>query len=249
MAYLIELESFTGPLDLLLHLIQKQELNIHDIPIALITEQYLDYLRTMEELSLEVASEFVVMAATLLYIKSRMLLPRPPRENSEELEVSEDPRQELVEQLIEYQRLKRAAAALKARWETQQLVAYRPPMDLRPYASDEVPLPAGLSIWNLVDAYRRLVRRLPDRQPVAEIPDGGLSVEEAIGWVRDRLSRWRRCRFDDLAAACRTKNEFVAVFVAVLELIKSGSIWVQQAGPFEAIHIEWREEDPSCSSP
>lgn len=240
MAYEISLDAFTGPLDLLLHLIQKQELNIHDIPIALITEQYLDYLRQMEELSLEVASEFLVMAATLLYIKSRMLLPRQ-RGDAQNTPEEEDPRQVLVHQLLEYQRLKDAAQELRSMWEQQQRVVYRPPLDLRPYTTAEAPLPEGLSVWKLLDAYRRVLSRLPEHRPVAEIPDGGMSVDDAIAWVRDRLRRWRRCRFDDLAAACRQRTELVAMFLAILELVKSGAVDVYQQGPFAEIQLEWRE--------
>ncbi len=187
--YEIVLDKFSGPLDLLLHLIQKQELDIHDIPIALVTEQYMKYLHAMEELSLEVTSEFIVMAATLLAIKSRMLLPKPPVTQDEA--EAEDPREQLVAQLLEYQRCKFAAGQLKEMGALQSQVYSREPMDLRPYAPTDPPRVEGVSIWDLVDAFRKLIKRVPEKQHVAEIRGHVISVEDMMELMQVTITAFR----------------------------------------------------------
>ncbi|WP_067933694.1 segregation and condensation protein A [Alicyclobacillus kakegawensis] len=236
MAYEIVLDTFSGPLDLLLHLIQKHEIDIHDIPIALVTEQYMQYLRAMEELSLEIASEFIVMAATLLAIKSRMLLPRPPRQQEELPDSEEDPRDQLVQQLLEYQRCKWAAAQLQELERRQSLIFSREPMDLRPYAPEAPPLPA-MSMWALVDAYRALMRRVPPQHQSAQITGTVISVEEMMDRVLQRLQRWQRCSFYDLFPVDSSREELVSAFLAVLELVKERRVACTQASPFADIEI------------
>lgn len=242
MSYEVSLEKFNGPLDLLLHLIRKQEIDIHDIPIALVTSQFLNYIRAMEELSLEIASEFLVMAATLLAIKSRMLLPRKAAAASDEETDNIDPREELVLQLLEYQRCKWAAGELKSREHLQSLIYTRPPLDLRPYHRDD-PLPVeGVSLWDMVDAYRKLLLRIPKEDRVAEIKGHELSVEDTMSSILTRLRRWTKATFRELLGTVRTRHDLVASFLALLELVKIGAIHCTQASPFDDIEIILREE-------
>lgn len=241
MSYEVTLEKFSGPLDLLLHLIRKQEIDIHDIPIALVTNQFLAYLRAMEEMSLEITSEFLVMAATLLAIKSRMLLPRKPASTSDE-EEAVDPRQELVLQLLEYQRCKWAATELKSREQMQSLVYTRTPMDLQPFHRTE-PMPVeGVSLWDMVDAYRKLLIRIPKEDRVAEIKGHEVSVEDTMSSILSKLRRWTSATFSQLLGGISSRRELVASFLALLELVKVGAIQCTQASPFDDIEIILREE-------
>ncbi|MDQ0188444.1 segregation/condensation protein A [Alicyclobacillus cycloheptanicus] len=239
MAYEVVLDKFSGPLDLLLHLIRKQELNIHDIPIAMITDQYLSYLHAMDELSLEIASEFLVMAATLLAIKSRMLLPRPEPEPGQEEDV--DPRAELVEQLLEYQRAKWAAEQLKEREQRQSLVFTREALDLTPYAPTDPPPVTGVTLWDLVDAFRSLLRKTPKEQPAAEIRGHVVSVEAMMEQMTHRLRLWKTCTFSQLLQFARTRSELVSGFLALLELVKNRVVVCEQRDPFAEITISLEE--------
>ncbi|GMA52472.1 segregation and condensation protein A [Alicyclobacillus contaminans] len=242
MAYDIVLDQFSGPLDLLLHLIQKHEVDIFDIPIAKITDQYLAYLRAMEELSLEIASEFLVMAATLLAIKSRMLLPRPAKSGDDEDEDSGDPRDELVQQLVEYQRAKWAAAQLRERGVLQSQVFSRPPLDLRPYAPEAPPPVTGVTLWDLVDAFRKLMRRIPQEERVAEIQGVVLSVDDEMDKLMRRMRILQRTTFFQLVQDARTRHALVTAFLAVLELMKAGRIACRQLLAFGDIEIVLTEE-------
>lgn len=242
MSYEITLEKFSGPLDLLLHLIRKQEIDIHDIPIALVTEQFLAYLRAMEELSLEIASEFLVMAATLLAIKSRMLLPRKTAQVVEDGTEDIDPREELVIQLLEYQRCKWVATTLKSREHLQSLVFTRPPMDLRPFHSSEPKPLEGVSLWDMVDAYRKLLIRIPKEDRVAEIKGHEISVEDTMATILSKLRRFSRVTFTELLGTMRSRSDLVAAFLALLELVKIGAIECFQESPFHDIEVTLREE-------
>lgn len=241
MEYEITLQQFSGPLDLLLHLIQKQELDIYDIPIAQVTEQYLSYLRAMEELSLEVASEFIVMAATLLAIKSRMLLPRK-QVVTDETEELLDPRDDLVQQLLEYQRCKWAATQLKEREALQALVFSREPMNLQPYTSTDVLKVEGVTMWDLVDAFRKIYLRIPKSQHVAEIKGHVVRMEDMMVVLIDRMIRLRRTTFDELLGSVRTRPELVSYFLALLEVMKDRIVHCWQSGAFGQIEIELSEE-------
>lgn len=239
LTYEVVLDKFSGPLDLLLHLIRKQEVSIHDIPIATITDQYLGYLHTMEALSLDIASEFVVLAATLLAIKSRMLLPRPVVEVDGE--DAEDPRALLIEQLLEYQRCKWAAEELRQRQQEQSLVYTREALDLSPYTPKEPPPVTGVSMWDLVDAYRRLWKRLPQEKPEARISGRVVSVEESMVLMLERLRIWRECTFEQLLDFARTRPKLVSGFLALLELMKNRQVLCQQRNPFGEIFVSMGE--------
>lgn len=235
------LDKFTGPLDLLLHLIRRDEISIHDIPIAVITEQYLAYLRAMEELSLDIASEFVVMAAWLLAIKSRMLLPRV---TSSELEEDEgaDPRDELVNQLLEYERCRWAAGMLANRHETALFMMSKEPMDLTPYRHGEPVGVEGATMWDLVDAYRKLVSRIPKEEQVAEIKGHVKSVDEMMEALIVQLQRRGTVLFRQLFIGIRRRQELVSAFLALLELVKDQRVLCRQSTIFGDIEISLWEE-------
>jgi len=241
MAYAVILSQFEGPLDLLLHLIQKQEISVHEVSLSDVTDQYVAYLRAMEQLSLEVASEFVVMAATLLAIKSRLLLPRPVIVIDEE--IVGNPEEELIRQLIEYQKCKWAASLLKERAYLQSLVYGRDPIDLRPFTSTEPLALQGMSLWGLVDAFRKLQSRLPEQQErVVQIRGHVVSVAEMSETVITQLRAYQRLTFHHLARLARNRQELVTIFLVILELLKNKQIVCHQQIAFDDIEIEFVEE-------
>ncbi|HET8715690.1 MAG TPA: segregation/condensation protein A [Holophagaceae bacterium] len=208
----LHLTAFEGPLDLLLHLIREQKLNILDLPMAEVTRQYMDYLHLMEELNLEIAAEFVAMAAHLLQIKSRLMLPRPPAE-----EGLEDPREELVQKLLDYQQVKEAAELLRTREQDAAQVVYTKPLDIQEHAKvEEEPIKATL--FDLLGAYREALKKLLPPPPVevrAQPKTLDQRIEEVLGDLQDGL--WKP--FDRLLAAARTREELVLTFLALLELV------------------------------
>lgn len=224
---------FEGPLDLLLHLVREHRLDIHDIPIARITEQYLATLDAMRALNLEVAGEFLVMASTLLYMKSRSLLPR----RDEEAEGEDDPeimRAELSRRLVEYERFKEAAARL----------AERPVLGRDVFARDfRIEEPFGgeleiteLSMADLITAFREVLARMPDRA-AHEVFVDRLPIADAIAFLLDRLREQGSIRFDDLVREFTTRLEVVSFFLAILELVRLRSVKVYQANPMGFISI------------
>lgn len=219
--YAVRLERFEGPLDLLLHLVLKNEVDIYDIPIATITAQYLDHLALMKAHQIDVASEFLVMAATLLHIKSRTLLPRPPVEDMVE-EVGDDPRAELVQRLLEYRRYKESAAALERYPQLGRDVFARPA--LPPEVSDlaeETASPAALdvSLFDLVEALRRVLREKPP-EPVHLLPTARYSLAQALHRLRQALQGRQRLSFAELFAPCPDRGWVVMCFLAMLELVR-----------------------------
>jgi segregation and condensation protein A len=227
----IVLENFQGPLDLLLHLIKEQQLNIYDIPIALITRQYLGYLEIMTALNVNVAGEFLVMAATLIHIKSRMLLPVTEDEEPAE-EEGDDPREELVRRLVEYQRYKGAAGELEQRAEWWQLLVPRPAE--RSAGDDEGLLLSDLQLFDLVAALQRVIARLPDQTPFV-ISTDELSVKERMASILELLSTESSCDFYRLCAGARSRAVVIVTFLAVLELIKLQLMLVASAGDHEIV--------------
>ena len=221
-AYRIELDSFQGPLDLLLHLIRKNELDISDIPIAQVTAQYLTYLEMMHDLDLEVASEFLVMASTLVYIKSRMLLPVD--EEEEEVE-PEDPREELIRRLLEYQKYKKAAEELASMPVLHHDVFVRP--EIAPTrTADEVFTEA--SLFQLMDAFQSVLTEAEKRMPV-DITREPFSLEDGFSFIEERLGSSSSLSFRNLFSGLDSKMKIVTVFLGVLEMIKNGRlIAVQQ---------------------
>jgi len=233
-SYTVRLEVFEGPLDLLLHLIRREEMNIYDIPIARITEQYLEIIRDLSALDIDRASEFLVMAATLLGIKSRMLLPKPPKVEAEEvsLDEGEDPREELVRQLVAYSQYKEAAQSLREKealmskvW-TRQLFLEQP----------EGPVPLqGLSLKDLVKAFEEVLK---EEWSWREVPREEIPLREKIREITFRIARSPAgVRFRDLFSRGGTRLEIVVTFLALLELMRSRKAIAVQTGTFGDIII------------
>ncbi|MDI3256181.1 MAG: segregation/condensation protein A [Kyrpidia sp.] len=241
MGYDIRVAAFEGPLDLLLHLIETRKLNIWDIPVAEITEQYLHHLRRMQELSLELASEFLVMAARLLEMKSRLLLPRPPRAEGEEDEEDEiDPRLALSRRLAAYRTIKHLAAVLGDLEQKRQWVWTRAPAVL----SREWPGPAGprASAETLVDAWRRVLWRAFSESRAATVDRDELRVGDWVQVLTHRLRRAGTLTFADLLGPYRDRGHVVVTLLALLELMKERRVRCVQEVVFGDIWIRWMGE-------
>jgi segregation and condensation protein A len=244
-AYPVRLSNFEGPLDLLLHLIRKHEVNVYDIPIALVTRQYLDYLELMRELDLEIAGEFLVMAATLIHIKSRMLLPRPAPEQEDP---EEDPREALVRRLVEHQRYKAAAELLHERETVRSAQWTRPDERVAPIAGDEYEPELEVDLFSLLSAFRQVLERARQR-PTVLVPGEQLSIEERIEQLLGRLSTTEACGFVDLFDDAATKGDLVVTFLALLEMIRLKLVRVYQSGAFGEIRIYKRERPADAPRP
>jgi segregation and condensation protein A len=228
----VQLEIFEGPLDLLLHLIKKNEVSIIDIPIATITEQYLATLEVMQTFNLDVAGEFLVMAATLIHIKSRMLLPMADDEDDEE--EGTDPREELVRRLLEYQRFKDAADQLERRELLTRDVFVR---SVAP--AEEIPAPGfrEVSVFELLTALKRVLDRLP-KDVVHEVMLEKITMREKMTLLLDHLRTQGKILFDSLFAEVTTRMEVVVTFLAMLELVKVRAIRIFQEEATGPIQIE-----------
>ncbi len=234
--------EFEGPLDLLLHLIQSHQLNILDIPIRFITTRYLEYLSVMQTLSIDVASEYLVMAAVLAHIKSKLLLPVVPEDSRDDLdEEGLDPRQELVRRLLEYQRFKAAAAEMAVLSEGAQDAIPRPPAP--PPPRNAGPL-AEFPVHHLVDALIALMGRRKIKIS-HEVTFERLTITDRINQLSDILRVRRRATFDELFEGTITKFDIVITFLALLEMSKLKLTRVFQAGVYAPIHIEYTLEDAS----
>jgi len=227
MAYRVRLDVFEGPLDLLLHLIKKNELDIFNIPIAEITSDYLNYIRLFRRLNLDFAGEFLVMASTLIHIKSRMLLPSIEAAEEEE---PEDPRVELAARLMQYQKFKEAASILKEREAIQRDIYGRLP--IVPQDEDYT---IEASLFDLVDAFQRVVFRA--EKEVREIIQEDIRVEDRIREILNLLENRRFINFGTIFSGQRTKRLLIVTFLALLELIRSKMVFARQARPFGDIRI------------
>jgi segregation and condensation protein A len=232
MAYEITLPIFEGPLDLLLYLLRKNEVDIYDIPIAEITRQYLEALEVMKALDLDVAGDFLTMAATLLRIKSHMLLPR-----SEEEGEAEDPRRDLVLQLVEYRKFKEAARKMAAWEEKQRLLFNRPHIPVEgPDQEDETLAPKG-DVADLVAALQALLERVQEDR-LYEIIGEDVSVEERMEHVlRVLAERPEEIRFEELFAGARRRLVLIATFMAILELARQARLAIRQEALFGEIWV------------
>lgn len=231
--YNIKLPVFEGPLDLLLHLIRENKVDIYDIPISLITNQYLGYIEMMKELNLEIAGEFLVMAATLIHIKSRMLLP--PDEVAAEEEM-EDPRLELVQRLIEYQTYKDAASILKEREEEWIKVFYREPTEMD--GEEMVPTELYLfevNAYDLLGAFKNILETAPPE--VLTITREILTVKDKINFIVEIIENTECVRFEELFREHKTRAQIVVTFLALLELLRLGLIRAYQERDFGYIWI------------
>jgi len=237
--YQVRLEAFEGPMELLLHLIQVNKIDIYDIPIAALTEQYMAYLAEMRRFDIEVASEFLVMAATLLLIKSRMLLPKTPKEAEEDEEI--DPREELVRRIVEYQRYKKVSLEMAERAEEESRFVGRAPAELPVRLAP----PQGLSVNDLWEAFRRVLEVKRELTiPEAIVAHEEYRVEDQMQMIVERLlaSEDGATSFEDLFLT-GTRDELVATFLALLELIRRRIIVVRQPMLFGPIRVELREKE------
>ena len=236
-AYPVHLQNFEGPLDLLLHLIRKHEVNIYDIPIARITSQYLEYLGLMQELDLDIAGEFLVMAATLIHIKSRMLLPRhdPTQDDAEE-----DPREALVRRLLEHQKYKAAAELLHER-EIQRSAQWGRPDGVVAGVIGDAPEPeVEVDLFSLMAAFRQVLERAKQR-PKVILPPEQIPIETRIEQLLVRLSLTEACGFEDLFEDVMTRSGMIVTFLALLEMIRLKLIRVFQPGGLGPIRVYKRE--------
>ena len=228
MDYQVKLDQFEGPLDLLLYLIKKQEINIYDIPIARIAKQYLEYIKMLKFLNLELAGEFLVMAATLMRIKARMLLPRQTEAEEEE----EDPRQQLVQQLLEYQKFKAAATKLETMEYQRRLLFVRPEAETD---GETVEVEYSYNLFDLISAFKMVLERAKVRYLEVEAED--ISIEEKMEYVRQKIAEQEMMPFEDLFEGQSTAADLITTFLALLEILRLGLATVRQAKPFSPIYI------------
>lgn len=228
----IQLDTFEGPLSLLLYLIKKSELDIYDIPIHEITQQYLEYIQIMKELNLEVAGEFVAMAATLIYIKSRMLVPQYD-ENGEE--IAEDPRKELVQKLLEYQKFQEAGKILYKRPLVGRDIWLRGAKEHLPKGEEEIILD-DKGLFALISAFRQLSKEA-QRTP-HEVRGKGMSIAARLMQIKDRFKEGERLEFRALVGETFTRVELIVTFLSVLELVRLGFARVYQSEPDSPLYIE-----------
>ena len=246
-AYRVRLESFEGPLDLLIHLIRKNEVNIYDIPISLITEQYLGYIELMQELDLDIAGDFLVMASTLIHLKSRTLLPRPDPAQADGPE--EDPREALVRRLLEHQKYKAAAELLHERETLRGAQFMRPDARVADAAGDDYEPELEVDLFSLLAAFRGVLERA-NRRPRMVLPPEQMSIEDRIHQLLSRLSETEACGFEDLFSDGDGSRSFMIVtFLALLEMIRLKQIRVFQAGGFGPIRVYKRARPADAPHP
>ena len=246
-AFPVRLENFDGPLDLLLHLIKKNEVNIYDIPIALITQQYLDALHLIEELDLDVAGEFLVMAATLIHVKSRMLLPRPETAAGVEVD-EEDPRDALVRRLLEHEKYKAAAGLLHEREQVRAAQWQRPDERVAEIAGEDIEPELEVDLFSLLTAFQAVVQRAKQR-PTVLLPSEQISVESRIDQLLARLSESEACGFEELFADAHDRAGLIVTFLALLEMIRLKLVRVFQSGSFGPIRVYKRPRPADAPHP
>lgn len=243
-----KVEAFEGPLDLLLHLINQLEVDIYDIPMAEITDQYMHFVRTMQELELNVASEYLVMAATLIQIKSKMLLPKQELSVDIDMEdVEEDPREALVQKLMEYKKYKEAAKTLKEREQERSFYFGKAPMDLEIYDEtlEKVELDVGLP--DMLSAFHKMLRRKKLAKPLhTRITTQEISIDDRMDEVMHTLknSKKHKTKFEDLFEGS-SKESLVVTFLALLELMKRKLVVIEQQANFADLYVQGKEERTS----
>lgn len=244
--YHIRLAEFDGPLELLLHLIRKNEYDIYDIPISEITQQYLEMLELMEELNLNVAGEFVFMAATLIHIKSKMLLP-PPHEDGTEEEDFEDPRAELVARLVEYQKYKEAAQLLHQKELVRSAMWLRPESAVEPFRTEKEGSDENLvdvDLFELVVAFRDVLKRIRERRAFT-VERYKITLEQMIERLKERVPPGANVTFERLFEDVHTRERLIVTFLALLELVRLGVLRVYQRKSFSTIYVSRADAAPS----
>jgi len=233
MSYKIKLELFEGPLDLLLYLVKKDHLNIYDIPISKVTEQYLQYLNLMQLLDLNIAGEFLVLAAELMKIKSKMLLPA---EETAEEEEQEDPRAELIKRLLEYEKFKQIAETLREKETSQKEVFKRPKVEVEKEAGGEKPAYFEASIFDLINAFSAALKDVP-KEVFYEVIKDEFTIEEKVHSLLHLLLVESSVRVSTLFAKAKHKLEVIVTFLAILELVRMKEVMLRQTGLFDDIEI------------
>lgn len=246
-SYKVSLEVFEGPLDLLLYLIKKEEVDIYEVSIERITKQYLSYIEAFEILNIEIAGEFVVMAANLLYIKSRTLLPKDQQMPEEDVE-EDDPRWELIRQLIEYKKFKEAALHLREREELESTLFPRPEGSpkLTDQPSQELAPLKEVTLLELINAFQRALKRLSTKKPTAEIYEETFTVADRMQYLMRFLKEGVSMTFQELFSSSASRSELVVTFLALLELIRMRQFLVRQEEECGFIWIE-RRQSPSSA--
>lgn len=245
MEYKIRIDVFEGPMDLLLHLIDRAEIDIYDIPISLITEQFIEYIEKMEELNLEITSDFLVMAATLLEIKSKMLLPQREKSDDSQLEAEEDPRAELVRRLVEYKKFKSVAEKLREMESIQSKVFYKPKEDIIDNFNDNLEI-GDVNIDELLKALNNIIKRRKNKDKildVREIQREEYTLEKCVSDIKERLKREDTIYFSSLLKEDSTRNEIITYFLSVLELINLKYINVIQEKDFSDLIIIKKQKE------
>jgi segregation and condensation protein A len=243
----VRLEHFEGPLDLLLHLIRKSEVNIYDIPIALITAQYLEAIQLLQELNLDVAGEYLVMAATLIHIKSKMLLPRPETAANVEGE-EEDPRDALVRRLIEHHKFKAAASLLHEREQLRAAQWQRPDERVAAIAGGDYEPELEVDLFTLLSAFQAVLQRAKLR-PKVMLPPEQMPVEVRIEQLLARLSETDACGFEELFADVDDRGGLIVTFLALLEMIRLKLVRVFQSASFGPIRVYKRPRPVDAPHP
>ncbi len=244
--YNVKIDSFEGPLDLLLHLINRLEIDIYDIPVSEITEQYLMYIHAMKVLQLDIASEYLVMAATLLAIKSKMLLPQHEDElldGDTEIIYEEDPREELMNRLIEYRKYKNAVEDLKLLEEERSQLFTKPPSDLSEFSKDTaIDYSLDVNIYDMLGALQKLMRRKKLQKPLStRITRQEIPIEKRMEEIINELRGFQgKKKFTELFPY-HDKNHIVVTFLAILELMKKNVVLIEQQNNFSEIYISSSE--------
>lgn len=225
--YKIKLNSFEGPLDLLLFFIRRDELDIYDIPISRITKEFIDYLHLLEQLDLDIAGEFILMAATLMQIKVKMLLPREVDEKGEEI----DPRADLVKALLEYKRYKEMSEELSFMEADQRNYMYRGnyESDFKETPPDYEILLKNISIYDLIKAFKKVIMTKPE-EPVHQIKKWNVTIDDQIEYIKTKLTEKHEMNFYELMQDLNDKIKIVVSFIAMLEMVKAGTIGVRETG-------------------
>jgi segregation and condensation protein A len=240
MSYKIKLEIFEGPLDLLLYLVKKDHLNIYDIPISKVTEQYLSYLNLMQLLDLNIAGEFLVMSATLIQIKSKMLLP--PEESTAVEEDQGDPRAELIKRLLEYEKFKEIAETLRQKESNQREVFKRPSVEIDKALRSDKEVYFEASIFDLINAFSAALKDVP-KELFYEVIKDEFTIEQKIHEIMRLLLTNTSVRLSGLFSKAKNKIEIIVIFLAILELIRMKEIIARQAETFQEIEILRNKEN------
>lgn len=243
--YKVQFEVFEGPLDLLLYLVRKEEVDIYQVDLTKIATQFIEHVELMRELDLDIAGEFLVMAATLMFIKSRELLPKDQQVTPEGEEDEEDPRWELIRKLVEYKKFKDVAARLQEREVAMEGIYPRVPGKIE----FDMPAPrTQVSIFDLLNAVNVILKRVA-AQEVRDIFEDKWSVSEKIETLRQLITQQPMVKFSELFAAATTRTEVVVTFLAMLELIRLKQIIITQPAPFSEIEITRAPEPVAAAAP